>query len=312
MRLWRFMQQGTDWPLRSVHGTFLLLMAVGFFAFMSVMGCDGCEDDEEEPLVYSSPAAAKGNAPKPKVRGTIRTWYESERAKTETGRIFSTQTLQQPGASQVTYTWTPPPGASRFTWGEIKPENPNGPPPYVWRNVDALDDVAVNFFTPALPEGQSSMEVTETLVTEYEGGNPSLETLTTTIMDDPVAEVQGPESQAMVQQSAALDSTADDTIDVWHAQQWFDPAGVALTSEGCQEWIDFLKQDEVFFAVHVPVTSGGPITESQSSSLVMGEYTPAIMGIQCLGPTGQRILGDAGNATGSGDVHDQCTAGRRG
>jgi hypothetical protein len=262
----------------------LLVMAASFLVWMSVMGCGECDNPAPPTRYYSSPMASKASAPAPTIQGKIQSDQTSVEAGERVQRTFTTQSLSAEAPGQVTYTWTPPAGATNFGWTDGQaPSNPNGPPPFVWPNVPAIVKIVVDCTMPQAPAGQESTKVTETLTTEYEGGNPSHEELTTTIWshggDEQVADAA---RGAQIPARLGAETTTQN-IQVWATDHWYDPRGTPLTSETCQTALDFLMSDRVFFAVQAPVTSSGPITESQSLSLVMGEYNPGTLDIQIWG-----------------------------
>ena len=262
----------------------LLVMAASFFVWMSVMGCTDCDSDS---YYSTSVNTGKDSAPLITVRGRIKCDSNSAYGGEKVSRQLQTHILVGEGPSTVTYTWTPPEGASGFVWyfGQ-QPENPEGPPPFVWKDVNPSETIDLEYTMPEVPPETGMTSATETLVTSYEGGNPGREQLTTGLFRSDSSQVT--EDGAMLAHSVSRsvpDATTED-IEVWRAQRWYDPKGAALTTESCQNWIDLLKSDAVFFAVQAPVTSSGPITESQSLSLVMGDYTPGTVEIQVWGPAG--------------------------
>ena len=270
---------------------FLLVMAAGFFAWMSVMGCIECA---EERSYFSSQVAQKTDAPAPKVRGKLVGYGTDITGNQIVRRTIRAEENGATGEEKITFAWTPPDGASNFSWTMGQPpDNPTGPPPFVWTNANPDLAIEFEYQTPSVPQGVNSVSVSETLSTQCDGSNPTLEQLNTVLHGGSTlqAETGMPKDYTQSVERMPVDSTTDD-IEVWQTMTWYDPKGMELTTETCQGWVDVLSSDEFFFAVQMPVTSSGPITESQSLSLVMGEQNPGLFVIMTAGWLGEVYRSD--------------------
>jgi hypothetical protein len=168
-----------------------------------------------------------------------------------------------PGTSTVSYAWIPPGGATNISFLNIQPDNPNGPPPYMWRDRDPGEEIQINYNHPPLPEGEDSMLSTETAVVGWMDDNRSSSTSFTTLITNqpsplttfPAREVAAPNSPAA-------------TVDLWGVDWWMDPQGITMTTELCQDWFELLQSDDVFLAMRMPVSPTAALTEGYPLPIV--------------------------------------------
>ena len=267
----------------------LLLVTAGFFVWMSMMGCDSCQNNDATKEYHSSPLSKKSTAPAPKLRGRLVGYVTSAQGGDWVRRSIFIDEESASAPDRATLVWTPPEGASNFRWDAgHEPDNPDGPPPFVWSNTSFDAEHDFDFQMPPVPPGETQTQVSETLVTTYEGGDASREILFTALTqgsnDYTDAVLTAGDAPAALRE-AAVEAAED--IQIWQTEHWFDTKGVELTTEKCQSWIDLLTSDRIFFAVQAPVVPREVVTYSKSLSLVMGEQTPGTLAVQSGGAVGE-------------------------
>jgi hypothetical protein len=176
-----------------------------------------------------------------------------------------------PVGTTGTYLWTPPPDAHGFLFA--RPPKPGGPP-FVWEGLAPNTSIQVSFYFPQKPAGVvGPWKVTEYFEVHTSDGQYD-RAVHTTALDG--SATQSAEPAALDAESRAAFESASM---VWELARWFDFPSMAMDTTACQSWIDFLRGEQVFFAVRMPVTStvtGGAVRVP----FVSGANYPSMLRIQ--------------------------------
>jgi hypothetical protein len=173
------------------------------------------------------------------------------------------------------YVWTPPPATAGFSFS--RPPKTDGPP-FVWEGLAPNTSVQVSFTLPQKPLGVTgAWRVSETFEVSASDGQSDRVVHTTTL--DTVAAAAQPLPEDPTGQPAAGAASV-----VWELARWFDFPSSALDTASCQSWVDFLRDDQAFLAVRLPVaqTAGGAIR----APFVSGPGYPSMLRIQRYVPSG--------------------------
>lgn len=172
----------------------------------------------------------------------------------------------------VTVSWYPPTGAANFTFS-TPPDNPQGPPPFVF------EELPVQASAPASPA----------LILTYELASPGTRTLVDTFM---ISTSTGSTYAAhfTVQPSGGSSTTAQleslpqdplptrDTPDAepkWLLSQlWFYNWQESLDEAKCNSWVDLIQDPKGFTAISFPVQADSGSMASYTSPLVTRGDTP--------------------------------------
>lgn len=160
--------------------------------------------------------------------------------------------------------WMPPLGASGFRFDTGDQPLPGGPP-FVWNDISGDVTVyfryssggdwgAVDTFTAYDAAGQRL----DTVMNVTKGLNPSA----ASALSLPVAP------------SAADGSALGDlpsTIDAWRVARTFSPQDSTLNTDQCQQLVDWVQSDAVFFAMSLPISPTAYVTEAHRISLYPGD-----------------------------------------
>lgn len=167
-----------------------------------------------------------------------------------------TRILACSGTGVTRMTWTPPPGASGFTFPGPQPQA--GGPPFVFLNPPASFNVSFAFPDP----GAQAQKYAETLECAADDGSKSYAGLVTAVQPGGASSQPADEPQAAGQpqsatspQAAAPGADAKPGADmVFDVKKWRTSDGQTMTTELCQDWFDWLQSEDVFAALRVPVT----------------------------------------------------------
>jgi len=160
--------------------------------------------------------------------------------------------------SQVTYIWIPPfDFIQAFRFPGRQPDNPTGPPPFVFSGVPLVsatqyESVPVEFDWPALPAGLSSMRGVETIRLLVPGnlGEPNpihfFYTLTASSKSG-----SHPDDGKRVAPVAPRDAS---TYDYLAYERWIDGNTMMIPSL-CEKYVDAFNSGEFFYAIRLPAVA---------------------------------------------------------
>ncbi len=178
-------------------------------------------------------------------------------ARTERTLGADYDTVKNP--TYVEYWYTPPPGATNFSFPTRPPDEILDDGTMVWENVPVgplgrAEEIDVNYDMPQLPANVNEMKVHESVSVWALGSEAGMliSDRETTVRRgaggtaaETVAEPDGPEGPAGVAPQA-------DDYYLWETHRWA-RINQAMTTETCQEWMDFLREGTTFVAMRFPL-----------------------------------------------------------
>ena len=257
-----------DWFQKAYHGQmgvylrfFVLLLsgAVLILIAMSISGCESCScDGDFDPKkyvpYYQTNYGRKGIAQgcTPSLR-----W---EQDVVGPGDTVNLTIVPCPDTGKRDITWTPPPGTMDFEFLGKQPE-PGGPP-WVFKDVDAYDDLQVSYNYLKFPW---VINLADTVESKYADGSRSAVAREIAVVDYALT-TAAPFTPATLHPASAQPQA---NVDAWAVDVWLAPRGITLTTQLCQEWATRLQGDEFFLAVRMPMTTTA-ITGSYRLPFVFG------------------------------------------
>lgn len=167
-----------------------------------------------------------------------------------------------PGTTQVSYRWTPPWGATNFSYN---PAPDDAGPPAIWLDLPPDQEIQISYDQPSLPPGESTMLATDTALAEW-AGHSSATSYTTLITNEPALLAPLPATPPM------RDSLVpEDIAELWEIRQWTDLPGITMTTDLCQDWFELLQSDDIFLAMRAPVSPTATLTEGYPLPIVFGD-----------------------------------------
>lgn len=245
----------------------LVLIALAYLVWATISGCSCCDDDEDQTAqsTQASQQQAQQNPRKVSIVG--------DRSVVNPGQRVRRQLVAEgPSGQTVKVLWTPPNGATNITFG-TPPDTPDGPP-YTWSNIETVGDVTtIEYDAPALPPGEDAEFATETAVTSYGGLAFNMQAFSYIVCKEaprPQAEVAHP-----ARQTHSTSDLGDGLVTIWQLDRWIDLPGVALTSEACRDYFEWLMDEQAFFAVRLPVEASVVPTRSVAVPVFADDEHPA-------------------------------------
>lgn len=240
-----------------------VLIVVGGLSTLGCLGC-GCGCGGSTEIVRVSAKYGEYNAEMTGDQWDNRGFYPGEPATRVIGGHGSYD-------GKVTLKWTPPLGANGFVFDH--PPEPGGPP-FVWKDRQPDDQVAVKFQYPVTPpvgvEHGLMVDVLEAKFGQGESSSVSFQSrvdfyappYSGSKLSQPIRLHQG--SQPSVNRGPAPSAN----VNAWHIDQWIDPTGYAMTTELCQQLSGEAGRDTAFMALRLPVPAHAP-TEAMSIPVLM-------------------------------------------
>jgi hypothetical protein len=235
----------------------LLLLTALIFGLMAATGCGQC-------TATSSPSVQQKHTWNASYQcliiGPENAQYELDR----TTRTLSGVPVGTIDPGPVTYYYTPPFGIGGIIWDPTHlPENPEGPAPYIFRDVPASENIQISFANPVV---DGSTEATEVLEAHHSDGSASYAARQFTIYEHNAAQIlPPPAAPARPPAAPAGDRTPAQDSDVWDVGRWVDVYGIELTTSLCDDWLGLLQSDAAFLAARLPIVP--PLSPTQSYTL---------------------------------------------
>jgi hypothetical protein len=189
-------------------------------------------------------------------------------------REVRVQTARPGGPDTVTVEWTPAAGASGLAFLDVQPDNPAGPPPYVFSAV-AVSDIAdpqappslvVAYAAPAPPQPPAGPAFQDCFVAVTPGGSE----YAAVFADSETG--AGPSAAGAAAADVLAAAREPAAYRWWRVEQSLAPAsGVAMSQTLCQEWDAFLRDPRFFVALRVPVQGDAADMRSAPLPLVVPE-----------------------------------------
>ena len=244
----------------------LFMVTAGILYVMAMTGCDDdCDNFDESPKTTTT------TSEKASFQGHIHAKTPSTTAGATTSGATVGRTLGGTsigaGPSKVTYTYYPPPGATSFSGYEPsdQPLNPNGPPPYVWEDRCPDESIDVRFDLPSQPGTYS-----ESLLSQHSDGSRSAAAMVTEVTSGSSSSSSDLPGGEIASNSVGAQVTAD----VWSVTPYIYTHDLTMTTQLCQDWLAFLKEDSAFLAARMPVTPTAS-TQSYPIPIVFGDVYSA-------------------------------------
>jgi hypothetical protein len=198
----------------------------------------GCDEDDEDTNTQSSQVIIPPPALKADIFGANRigdhrfeVWFTSNQGGT-------------------TLTWTPPPGATDFTWAQGGQPQPGGPP-FVWTNLPPSGgnpQIGVYY-------GYDEFATHANTITVAGGGQSATASTTVTFGGGGSPRALSPSNSAPNRQASGKLAPAalSDTYNVWWVHNVSSVPNVVMTTNLCQQWMNFFQSSATFFALRYPV-----------------------------------------------------------
>lgn len=268
MRFWMDKRWSGEWAPYFKFMSTLLLIVAGVFVYFSITACGeggggGCGGSSAP---YSPPAESpssdittnKSVDTPPYSLSTLGTGDQSR----SDGAIKPGSTVTryinytaEEGYDPTSIEWTPPEGASEFTFS-LEAAHPVDPGPYIFNTYFPIDlPIRITYKAPPLPSGWTSYVVGEVFKASRGDFADDIRVLTYTISASADAAAEAPQPppagpRIVDKVSATVSSTL--------VERWYGVEDTTLTTTLCQQIFDWLQSDGTFIAMRMPVdTSGG-------------------------------------------------------
>ncbi|MBN1667507.1 MAG: hypothetical protein JW862_10480 [Anaerolineales bacterium] len=236
-----FVRSPLSWLL--VLLAFVLVIGTACSLFYDIMATMG--------LRFSKEADTQQVPPPP-----VKAWITSENTDAQAGvprKVYIGGQVNN-NATTVTVEWSPPIWSSNFTFHTQQPENPNGPAPYVFKNVpvgaDGLMQTVVVTYVPDLISSQDSVTVSDhAVITANNAQASALGEMTITRSAESPASLISYHSRG---NSPASFTTQPDDYYAWHNQVWFGLPNLSWDPVICQEALDVLQSQATFVGLRFP------------------------------------------------------------
>jgi hypothetical protein len=263
MRCRQFVRRFVRGPTGAYRRAFLslLLSAGAIFALMTFTACD-CDDNGVDDC-----DTAANDAKNAKI-ASMNQWLKETAAAAAQGRIYNEGggspadadvaaagqrvmrilALSVTGsisATKVTYTYTPPDGASDYSFPGRQPVPGWDParPVFVFRDVPIGQSFVPIQLTLPTVSSYGGAQVAESLTAQPDVGPAT----TAYYLTDLTAAVTHSDGDDLPAISAAPSAN----VDMWRVQRWY-KRDVPLNSDLCQQAVDLLQSDAAFIALQLP------------------------------------------------------------
>jgi hypothetical protein len=276
-----------NWKLKASLGnrwvylrflSLLLVIVVGIFGLLSSTGCGepgpGCGPIGGSDYSLDRPISAppysisiSGSS------GSIQKWKIGSALDQDAVLPGSVVTREisystTPGNDPTTIIWTPPEGATNFTFNHTP--LPGGPP-FVFDNDPPLTlPITITYNAPLLPSYWNTRIIGETIRASKEGNTDDIHVLNYTISKSGSTKL---EARSIAQQPQSLEnqgetpssttsslSAADTVISAKEVQHWYGVPGNPMDTALCQQIFDWLQSEETFAAMRIPVSIGSDLS----------------------------------------------------
>ncbi len=242
----------------------LLCIFTGMLLGLSVLGCGGIGSDEPncgckcpytqklvpvKSSVYNQKTNPALNAWEPGIQGGA--YAVAGGRASRTFLIYGAQ-----AGSQVTWKWTPPPGASNFNFPSNRQPEPGGPP-FIFRDVPANEEFSLHFDVPELSQGEEARSVSEYAEILLPDGSLRAAAFDSTINAN---------NPLRLSQSPAAPARYSGQSQAWDVQRQFYTDGITLTTDMITGALQTLQSPDAFLALRFPVTT--PVTQSYALPVI--------------------------------------------
>lgn len=231
-------------PARNPQRGWWLVLIV--LTLLLLNACVFLSDDQDDDQGGTSPMTSQEPITREKLGALIREHEDRHLLS------FHGLTPGPPFPSSVKMTWVPPAGATNVRFYDQEPDNPNGPPPYVWSQVPVnpttgtTPDITVAYDPPWPPLDY----VVDTLTVES-GGAQASESVRRRGYGWNLGQGSAQDRRPATPPTGL--GPAQDDYYVWEVSQLHHVNSLTMTTSLCQDLVDFWQSDTTFFAVRFPV-----------------------------------------------------------
>lgn len=155
--------------------------------------------------------------------------------------------------------WTPPPGATNFTFPPDQQPAPGGPP-FFFVNVGAGQSLNVEYDAPSC-----ETTLADTVETMYADGSKDAASMETQVTNSASSVASG----ASVPALSVMPLQATTPVTMWQVTKWIDINGITLTTNLCNDIHSAMTSDKFFIASRMPL-GNDVITASYALPFAMG------------------------------------------
>ena len=236
-----------------------------FMLLLVLLSCNlkGCESDPWDPSeTYTQLSSSTRKVTVSKYYAPLLEGTE----EVETRDRIELKIRPAKGAGKRDIIWIPPDGATDFRFPGKQPEWDDLTQHWVFKNVDENDDLRMSYIGP--PGFFERIWFWDDIVlSHYRDGSSSGAGHRTWDLNRRPGAAPPAAPPTLTERHLAQDA---DTWNAWDVQLWLEPAaGITLTTELCQEWVDKLQGDEFFLAARMPMATTA-VTGSYRLPFVFG------------------------------------------
>ncbi len=168
----------------------------------------------------------------------------------------SSPAVSSRAAANTTRYW-PPDGAFAVFFTGLQPDNPQGPPPFVFTGVPgaASTELVAHYGAPDLPVNRARYDAAEMCQVVEANGTTTTMLHFTTVTAAPVAAATAPPA---VLDAAAIEPAAAATYTWWLPEFYFGVAGVTMTTSVCTAANSYFQGGSFFVAARLPISDAAP------------------------------------------------------
>jgi len=240
-----------------------LLLAIGM---LSLSGCKELEAALGRSITGSSHGVQVSVPGRLPVVGMVSDHKASAPGAMAWRRLFRRGALPAGGRLE----WQPPLGAGNFQFPPGEEPLPGGPP-FVWDDIPAGEGRTVYFryssggdwgAVDTFSAFDASGHMVDRVMNVTQGLNPNPGATSTAgwieSSEDTLAGGEAPAS-------------AGELVDAWRVHRTFLPQNTGMTTARCQELVDWVQGDDVFFAMRLPISATTYLTEAHPVSIYLGD-----------------------------------------
>ncbi len=248
---------------RNVYFRGVVALLITVIAFPVVTGCYLC-DDFEDYNQYLRSECGTSNWPDWLYWIGYNLWFlaASSGDVKSYGTVEITGSVEARGSNagsknneSFRLEWTPAPGATAFEFRSGQPSNPEGPPPFLFTDLDTGTAVNLAYQAPALPAGRSELVLVDTFEVVGSTGRQA-SSLRTWVTENP-GEPRSAYTVWFDHETSPLAPKANsqDTA-MFHWQQYIYPRSdeIPMDEDYCQAWLDLFQDESIFLALRFPLT----------------------------------------------------------
>ncbi len=167
----------------------------------------------------------------------------------------------------ATITYWPPTGAQNPSFTGLQPDNPQGPPPFVFSDVPlgTPTEILAHYNAPPLPANRARYDVADTFMVTQENGNVQAWLRYTTVTNEPIPASSTPEAPLAWPATGRTEDAPRQAVTAaiepytwWRPEFWFGLSGVTMTTDLCNATTDYFQGGSFFVAARLPITDAAP------------------------------------------------------